>query len=73
MKCRLTVEATAVLSLSLLHNAYKEKQLGVGSKQIPILGAPQGGCSNQKCDSCSSYNGNEYCFVCREGQYASNG
>ena len=25
------------------------------------------------CDSCSNYNGQEYCFACREGQYSSGG
>jgi len=65
LSCSLITDLTSNLNLQLYHSAIPSISLAIGSKSIPILPAPTSNCNNQMCDSCSTYNGQEYCFSCR--------
>lgn len=73
LSCTFSTALTAGMTLSLYHPSYPTVVLAGASKSINILPSPTNNCNNQMCDSCSIYNGQEYCFVCREGLYSSAG
>lgn len=73
LQCTFPSPITATLKTLVYHPLYNNITLASSTKQITILPTPTDNCNNQQCDYCSSYNGAEYCFSCREGLYSSNG
>lgn len=55
--CPLTQVGTLKIQATLYHTLFASNPLSLGSVSVPILKTPTGGCSNQMCDSCSTYNG----------------
>lgn len=57
LSCSLTTPTNAYLRAALYHPAFPTINLASSVQTVPILPVPSGGCSNQMCDSCSTYNG----------------
>lgn len=73
LSCSFPTQTSANLNLMVYHPLFPKTSLALASQTIDVLPAPSGNCRNQMCDSCSNFNGQEYCFACREGQYSAGG
>jgi hypothetical protein len=65
LPCTLNDTRNVGFSLQLYHNDFPTVTLATGTSNMFIYPSPTSNCNNQMCDSCSSSNGQEYCFACR--------
>jgi len=65
LSCIFDTPLTSNINLQLYHSASPSNPLALATKSLAILSSPTSNCANQMCDSCSIYNSQEYCFVCR--------